>query len=66
LVQAVKEDCSRTSQDAIHQDDEQGLKGLWKMWAGHTAPFFACRKVSLPQGHHAKRPDGPFAADDAK
>jgi hypothetical protein len=38
----------RTSQEAIHQDDEKGIQGIGKKWAGRTAPFFACRKAKRP------------------
>ncbi|MCK3825533.1 hypothetical protein FW800_26680 [Pseudomonas sp. 910_23] len=31
-----------------------------KMWAGHTAPFFACRKVKTLPSETQKGPQGAF------
>ena len=31
-----------------------------KMWAGHTAPFFACRKVKTTNQKRKKARKGPF------
>ncbi|RFD26495.1 hypothetical protein CER19_20645 [Pseudomonas sp. GL93] len=36
-----------------------------KMWAGHTAPFFACRKVKRSLQKRKKARKGPFGGDDA-
>lgn len=36
-----------------------------KMWAGHTAPFFACRKVKPYVQKRKKARKGPFMGGDA-
>jgi hypothetical protein len=61
LAQAVTEDCSWTSQDAIHQDDEKGLKGLRKK-CGRVKPplFFVCKKVGALPLNAKKTPQGLF------